>query len=404
VVVNFLNKSNAADQRVYEILADKFKLFSGVFGASDEVLGSIESGVDFEKRIAEIYLQCRTEAEIQASFDALQNDLGTEIDEQMQIARRNLLENFDEEVHEKLKLNLQESKEYLNRYENLLWRITKFFLQPYAVFDGSDNSFMLTRNPFPDEHIHPGPYRIGKNIEDANTYRVGHPLAQRIIDKCKNQDLPEKELVFDYSHCGKKVSILESLIGKSGWIDVKNLTVSAFDSEDHIILAGHSDDGALLDDEQCRRIFSLDATLRHFKDTISLSAKESLSESIEAQKAIILQGISQRNSGFFENEMGKLEHWADDVKSSLEIELKNLDKEIRFRRTESKRILNLDEKVDAQREIKEMEKKRNVLRQDLFRAQDEVDVKKEDLIGKIEIQLKQQLLMKDLFTVRWQMR
>jgi hypothetical protein len=51
-----------------------------------------------------------------------------------------------------------------------------------------------------------------------------------------------------------------------------------------------------------------------------------------------------------------------------------------------------------------MEKKRNVLRQDLFRAQDEVDVKKEDLIGKIEIQLKQQLLMKDLFTVRWQMR
>ena len=102
--------------------------------------------------------------------------------------------------------------------------------------------------------------------------------------------------------------------------------------------------------------------------------------------------------------MGKLEHWADDVKSSLEIELKNLDKEIRFRRTESKRILNLDEKVAAQREIKEMEKKRNVLRQDLFRAQDEVDVKKEDLIGKIEIQLKQQLLMKDLFTVRWQMR
>jgi ERCC4-related helicase len=401
VVVNFLNKSNAADQRVYEILADKFKLFSGVFGASDEVLGTIESGVDFEKRIAEIYLQCRTEAEIQASFDALQNELEAEIDEQMQLARRNLLENFDEEVHEKLKLNLQESKEYLNRYENMLWRITKFFLQPYAKFDGSESSFMLTRNPFPDEHIHPGPYRIGKNIEDANTYRVGHPLAQRIIDSCKNQDLPVKELMFDYSHCGKKISVLETLIGKSGWIDVKNLTVSAFDSEDHIILAGHSDDGALLDIEQCRRIFSLDATLEDIKDSISLSAKESLSQSIESQKAIILQDISERNSGFFESEMEKLEHWADDVKTSLEIELKNLDKEIKFRKTESKKILNLDEKVTTQREIKEMEKKRNVLRQDLFRAQDEVDVKKEDLITKIEIQLKQQIVTNELFTVRW---
>ncbi len=39
VVVNFLNKSNAADQRVYELLDQKFRLFDGVFGASDEILG-----------------------------------------------------------------------------------------------------------------------------------------------------------------------------------------------------------------------------------------------------------------------------------------------------------------------------------------------------------------------------
>ena len=80
VVVNFLNKCNAADQRVYQLLSEKFKLFDGVFGASDEVLGSIESGVDFEKRIADIYLQCRTEDQIQLSFDFLQKELETEID------------------------------------------------------------------------------------------------------------------------------------------------------------------------------------------------------------------------------------------------------------------------------------------------------------------------------------
>jgi hypothetical protein len=51
VVVNFLNKNNAADQRVHQLLAEKFKLFSGVFGASDEVLGAIESGAELEKRI-----------------------------------------------------------------------------------------------------------------------------------------------------------------------------------------------------------------------------------------------------------------------------------------------------------------------------------------------------------------
>ncbi len=59
VVVNFLNRTNAADQRVFQLLSEKFQLFEGVFGASDEVLGAIESGVDFEKRIAAIYQCCR---------------------------------------------------------------------------------------------------------------------------------------------------------------------------------------------------------------------------------------------------------------------------------------------------------------------------------------------------------
>ena len=53
--VNFLNKSNAADLRVYDLLNEKFSLFNGVFGASDEVLGAIESGIDFEKRIVEYH-------------------------------------------------------------------------------------------------------------------------------------------------------------------------------------------------------------------------------------------------------------------------------------------------------------------------------------------------------------
>lgn len=64
VVINFLNERNEADRRVHELLSEKFSLFSGVFGASDEVLGSIESGVDFERRVLAIYQQCRTVEEI----------------------------------------------------------------------------------------------------------------------------------------------------------------------------------------------------------------------------------------------------------------------------------------------------------------------------------------------------
>ena len=103
-MVNFLNRNNEADQRVFRLLAEKFSLFEGVFGASDEVLGAIESGVNFEKRIAAIYQRCRTPEEIKTSFDQLQLELGSQINDAMTRTRRQLLENFDAEVHDKLRI------------------------------------------------------------------------------------------------------------------------------------------------------------------------------------------------------------------------------------------------------------------------------------------------------------
>lgn len=66
VVVNFVNKRNFADVRVYNLLSEKFHLFNDVFGASDEVLGQADN-IDFERRIWEIYQECRTEEEITTS-------------------------------------------------------------------------------------------------------------------------------------------------------------------------------------------------------------------------------------------------------------------------------------------------------------------------------------------------
>ena len=92
VVINFLNTRNQADQRVLELLTDKFHLFSGVFGASDEVLGQVaESGLDFEKRILQIYESCRRPEDIQAAFDALQAELEAVISQRIHDTQRQLL-------------------------------------------------------------------------------------------------------------------------------------------------------------------------------------------------------------------------------------------------------------------------------------------------------------------------
>jgi hypothetical protein len=143
VVVNCLNKANSANVRVYQLLDEKFKLFSGVFGASDEVLGAIESGVDFEKRIVEIYQTCRTPEQIEFNFNALQKDLEHQIDAKMQQTREKLLENFDEEVHEKLKIKDRDSNDYLGKFENWLWQLTQFYLRGFAEFQKTGKTFVL---------------------------------------------------------------------------------------------------------------------------------------------------------------------------------------------------------------------------------------------------------------------
>ncbi|MCK5147892.1 DEAD/DEAH box helicase family protein [bacterium] len=400
VVVNFLNKKNAADVRVYELLQQKFKLFSGVFGASDEILGSIESGVDFEKRIGEIYQECRTPKDIQLSFNLLQKELDDQIQDRMQNTRQKLLENFDEEVHEKLRINLEESKEYLNRYEGWLWQLTCFHLNDFAEFDHDEHSFRLKRNPFPDEKIHPGPYVIRKTVDGANTYRIAHTLAQRIITLYKQEVLQSVELIFDYSNNPKKISILEPYLGKTGWLEVRNLTVNSFETEDYVLLAGLNEEGKVLDPETCRRLFSCAAVTGEVTDSSNIPV-DRLNELLHGYTQEILQENAQRNASFFETEMEKLEKWADDLKSSLEMQLKELDKEIKFRKTEAKKLLNLESKVDAHRKIKDLESRRKKLRARLFDAQDEVDERKEAVIGEIEQRLKQKLKETPLFIIQW---
>jgi len=167
------------------------------------------------------------------------------------------------------------------------------------------------------------------------------------------------------------------------------------------LFCGITDNGRELDIEQGQRLFSLPASASPFPDKIPENVSDNINKMIHRQETDILQLNAEHNATFFDAEMEKLDKWAEDIKNSIEIELKQLDKDIKARKTEAKKILKLDEKVNAQKEIKDMEKKRNTLRQNLYQSQDQVDEKKERLIEKIESRLRQKIEKTELFTIRW---
>lgn len=404
VVINFLNKANAADIRVYELLDQKFQLFSGVFGASDEVLGSIGNGLDFEKRIAQIYNECRTTAEIEAAFDALQAELQAEISDKMLKARSILLENFDESVQEKLRFNLAQSLKNLALFEKRLWMLAMYALRNDAEFDKEHYRFTLNNGSLFDGNYFMTPERETKSSaefpDNAQPFRVGSPLAQTIIGDYLNADTPCSEVIFDYSGGVGKTALLEELVGKSGWMRVEKVSIDSFEQEDHLLLACYTDDGVGIYPDIAERMLMLPAVSTE-AITPSVFIQEKIAECIVLLKSTITEQSALRNEVFFEEEMDKLDTWASDMKVALEREIKDLDAEIKLRKSNAKKLSQLAEKVAEHRIIKELENRRAEKRQNLYEAQDEVDARKETLLTKVERMLKQKIEQTELFTIKW---
>jgi len=262
-------------------------------------------------------------------------------------------------------------------------------------------NYALNRNPFPEVKIHPGPYRIGKHIEDANIYRIGHPLAELIIQKCKAFSLAARELIFDYTGTPKKISIVEPLLRKSGWMIGESLSVSAFETEDHILLYGITDEGVILDVEQCRRLFSLSAKEGGSVDEDS-APKQALKDGLTSQKNTILNEVSTRNGNFFEQELDKLDKWGDDRRNSLKVTLKDLDDQIKELKKQARLAPNLPEKLKIEKERKNIESERDQAWREYDEAAKEIEQNKDRLIDTIEKKLSQNLLEEPLFLIRWQ--
>lgn len=407
VVINFLNKANAADVRVYELLDEKFQLFSGVFGASDEILGSIGNGLDFEKRIAQIYNECRTTAEIEQAFDELQAELQSEISDKMLKARTTLLENFDESVQEKLRINLAQSMKNLDAFEKRLWLLVTFALQGKARIDSGNYRITLNNGTELDGCYFMTPEREAKSStqvpENAQPLRVGSPLAQTIIGEYKSIDTPCQEITFDYSNSEGKTALLEELVGKSGWMRVDKISIDSFEQEDHFLISCYTDDGVGIYPDIAERMLLLPAKNGTIVTAPELIAGK-LAECISMLKSTVTEQSALRNETFFDDEMDKLDTWASDMKVALEREIKDLDAEIKLRKSSAKKLTHLAEKVAEHRIIKELENKRAEKRQNLYEAQDEVDTRKEVLLDKVEHMLKQKTEQTELFTIRWRVK
>lgn len=401
VVINFVNERNAADQRTFELLEEKFQLFDGVFGASDEVLGSIESGVDFEKRIYDIYQSCRTQDQIESAFEELRSQLDASIKARMATTRQMLLEFFDEEIHERLRLQLQGAKQQLDRFGKQFWMLTKHVLAEDADFDDDKLAFLLRRSPTPQAHL--GTYQLisksKENVDGEFLYRLSHPLGESVVDNAKTLVTPYAELAFDVTNHPTKLSVVDNLKGETGWLTLEKLVIDAFDREEYLLLSGYTDAGASVDHEVFEKIFLCGATVLDvpISDTVP---ERLIAESTQHKKATMHQSF-ESNNRFMNEERVRLEKWADDMILSAEKELKDIKSQLRESNRQSRLASTTEEQHALQNKIRDLELRQRRQRQRIFEIEDEIIEKRDQLIGALEKRMNQKTQTESLFTIRW---
>ncbi len=412
VVINFLNERNDADRRVLELLGEKFSLFNGVFGASDEVLGSIESGVDFEKRILAIYQECRSPDEIDAAFRALQTEMDESIRTRMNDTRRTLLEHFDEDVHQRLRLQLDDAKSKLDRFGQRFWALTRHVLGGAATFDDLALAFDLVRPP--DAAIAPGRYHLiskatPKAAQDAQNdaevrghflYRLSHPLGEHVLESAKSASTPISHVTFDVSRHPARVLAVEALRDKSGYMTLTRLVVESYEREEYLLCSGFDDAGIALDQETIEKMLGCSATIVGDACVPGAEDQRLRAESELHAKATVSRSLEQNNTHFHQARE-KLEKWADDMVLSAEKALTDTKEQIKALRRQSRQAVTLEEQHAFQQQLQKLEAQQRRQRQDIFKAEDEIMTRRDALIESLERRLVQRTEAETLFTIRW---
>jgi len=402
VVVNFLNERNEADRRVLQLLTEKFQLFTGIFGASDEVLGTVESGVDFEKRILEIYQTCRTSDEISSEFVKLQKEMEESIRVRLDETRRILLENFDQDVHQRLKLRLDDTRKHLDRFSVIFWSLTRFVLQGRARFNDAIHSFDLMRPPW--EAIRTGRYHlIDKEMPQSAgefLYRPSHPLGEFVIESGKNYPTPLAEIIFDVTGHSVRIFELEAFKGKSGWLLLQRISVESLDTEEHLLFSAFTDAGDSLGQETCEKLFLCDGSMR-LLDTVTEVPVARLEEEGSRHVSAKVARAMERDNELYREACIRLDKWAEDQRAAANDALEKTKSQIKLLTRQSRLAETLAEQHVFRQDLAELNRKCRRQRQQIFDEEDEIAQRHDLLVQEIEQRMRQKTEIERLFVVRW---
>lgn len=402
VVVNFSNKGNLAEARILELLANKFHLFESVFGASDEVLGAIEDGFDFEKTINRIFSDSRSDAEIDEAFKRLEEQYSTEISVEMAVVKSKVFDNLDPNVQDRLKAYDSQSGDVLNKFERLLLAITKRALADNATFEGDGRHFVLNISPVSE--VKTGRYYFkSEPLENAHQYRFDSALAHHVMDDSKTAYTPSRELIFSISQSDRSSTAVRELEGCSGELTVKMVTFSIKArnddiSESYILASGMTDDGRWLDHEYAADI--LDLVCMSEGSEIAIDESKFALKLAERREQLERE-VQTRNSRYYDQQEELLYRNQQDRRAESEGAIREFKIKEKEARKDARATDNPMEQLKFKKEARKWAERAEEEDEEARVARKKMREEADHYLELIEEALKGTQTIEDLFTIRW---
>jgi hypothetical protein len=343
-----------------------------------------------------------------------------------------------------LNVTARDARIALDRVGDRLWRLAGWGLRDLAQFDS--NELALTVKHPPTSDIPPGRYQLisaartnGSSdvVEaDAHLLRLSSPLGQWLIQSAKSQTLlatvsgtadatfdgqspllavaethtntppainPETKaevVEFNVSKSERKISMLQDMIGQSGWLRVDKLTLTNDATEEYLLLTAVCDSNQNFDQEIADRLFDVPAHILG-QCELTASVSDRLSADSNRLREATIARASENGNKRFKQAQSHVNQWAEDKITAAELQLDTLRRELRAARRQADLAETVSAQQEAQEEIRRLETQRRKARRQIDDVEEEVERERQKLIAQLRERCQQNMKHETLFTIKF---
>ena len=304
-----------------------------------------------------------------------------------------MLDYFDEDLQAYFADVLDLANQSISKYEQLFWRLTKLMLNG-VVFDEETKTFVYNKTRY---------CLPSKNIGGCVDYNMNSLLGTAVMDAASKVAVRKGHIIFDYSNYPYKITNIEELKGRTGFLILSKLSIDSFENEEYLFFNGLLDDGTVIDEDTIIKLFRLE-TIESLDCQLTPDAEFSLEQDAIIHCNKVVLESEQRSNLILNEEIARINKWADDKIESTQLDVEMMRNERKNLQKQSDLAESAAEREAIETAILKLSKRIKMAWLALADAEDDIEAQRKSMIKKLREQMMRDSHMETIFMVSFSIK